>query len=59
MTKTSSRPSLAQLAVECVHCDDQGRPLLRRSVPLMDLLRSLSVTLPVQQTIRADRPGAI
>lgn len=55
----SAQPNLDQLAIECVHFDAQDRPVERRVVPLLALMRSLNVTLPVQSTFRADRPGAI
>lgn len=51
--------TLDQLAIECVHFDDADRPVQRRVVPLLALMRSLTVTLPVPTTFSVDRPGAV
>lgn len=54
-----AQPTLDQFAIECVHFDDQDRAVARRVVPLLALMRGLTVTLPVQTTFTVDRPGAI
>ena len=47
------------LAIECVMFDANGKPEKRQITPLADLMRGLNVTLPVQRTIKTDRPGSV
>lgn len=47
------------LAVECVTFDRDDQPQTRTITPLLDLLKSLAVTLPIASGFTADRPGAI
>lgn len=51
--------STSRLAVECTIYDDFERPVATQVTSLLSLVRSLTITLPVQRTIMVDRPGAI
>ncbi len=58
-TRLTTHETPEELAIECVTFDGDGRPARRRVMPLLDLLRGLNVTLPVQTTFRTDFPGSV
>lgn len=47
------------LAVECITFDTDDQPQSRTRTPLLELLKSLAVTLPALSGFTVDRPGAI
>ena len=51
--------SANDLIIECVSFDEKQRPTKTHARPLIEYLRGLTVTLPVNTVITVDRPGAI
>ncbi|MCF8484278.1 MAG: hypothetical protein K9G71_03630 [Rhodobacteraceae bacterium] len=47
------------LAVECISFDNDDQPQTQTRTPLLELLKSLAVTLPIARSFTVDRPGAI